>query len=80
MTSILDQWAAHRKACHMETESEILGDKLAEEVKRLNRNIDKAIEAIERADLQEAYAAGHRIHFDDLQEFFLDVACNAMTK
>ena len=35
MTNILDQWNAHRKTCHLETESERIGDAMAEEIERL---------------------------------------------
>ena len=36
------------------------------------KGLRDAVEAIDNADVQEAYDQGHRVHFDDLQDFFAD--------
>lgn len=38
--TILDQWNAHRKTCHLETESERIGDAMAEEIERMRGHLD----------------------------------------
>jgi len=38
----------------------------------IREGMERAAIAVEAADILEAYEHGHRIHFDDLQEFFAD--------
>lgn len=68
MTNILDRWNTHYARCHTITDSEALGQELAQEVERLREAL-KPFAFLDSDTTQEAWEIRYMDRFKDWVDF-----------